>query len=72
MNKEKTKKKKLTGRERDLASRYIAEEIETGKYPRKQALAIGISRARAASKKTTRSHSIASIMERYKQETHHG
>lgn len=43
---------KLAGKVRELASKYIAEEIETGKYPRKQAIAIGISRAKAASKKT--------------------
>ena len=60
------KKRKLTAKEKRLASRYIAEEIETEKYPRKQAIAIGISRARAAAKKTSHGHSIASIMERYK------
>lgn len=60
------KKRKLTDKEKKLASRYIAEEIETGKYPRKQALAIGISRAQAAAKKTSHKHSIASIMARYK------
>ena len=60
------KKRKLTSKERKLASRYIAEEIETEKYPRKQAIAIGISRARAAAKKTSHRHSIAGIMARYK------
>ena len=60
------KKRKLTSKERKLASRYIAEEIETEKYPRKQAIAIGISRARAATKKTSRRHAIAGIMARYK------
>ena len=60
------KKRKLTSKERKLASRYIAEEIETEKYPRKQAIAIGISRARAATKKISRRHSIAGIMARYK------
>ena len=60
------KKRNLTSKERKLASRYIAEEIETEKYPRKQAIAIGISRARAATKKTSRRHSIAGIMARYK------
>ena len=34
------KKRKLTAKEKRLASRYIAEEIETEKYPRKQAIAI--------------------------------
>ena len=60
------KKRKLTAKEKRLSSRYIAEEIETGKYPRKQAIAIGISRARATAKKTSHGHSIASIMARYK------
>lgn len=38
------------------AGEYIAEEMRTGKYPREQAIAIGISRARAAEKtaKTTK------------------
>lgn len=48
---EKKKYPKLTPRERDLASEYIAEEVRTGKYPRAQAIAIGISRARAEVKK---------------------
>jgi hypothetical protein len=47
---------KLARRERELASRYIPEEIETRKYPRKQAVAIGISRARAAAKKECTRH----------------
>ena len=62
----KKKKRKLTVKEKRLASQYIPEEIETGKYPRKQAIAIGISRARAAAKKTGHRHSIASIMAKYK------
>lgn len=37
---------KLRGRARSLASKYIAEEERTRQYPRKQAIAIGISRAR--------------------------
>lgn len=37
---------KLAGARRELASKFIAEEMGTGKYPRKQAVAIGISRAR--------------------------
>ncbi len=36
------------------AGEYIAEEMRTGKYPREQAIAIGISRARAAEKNTKR------------------
>jgi hypothetical protein len=42
----KTNRLKLTGTARKLASKYIEEEIETGQYPRSQAVAIGISRAR--------------------------
>ena len=64
MSKEK-KMKKLTRRERKLASRYIAEEIETEKYPHKQAIAIGISRAREQTKKTIRENEISRIMSRY-------
>jgi FixJ family two-component response regulator len=42
--KTKKTKKKLTKRERQLASRFIEEEY--GHFPRKQAVAVGISRAR--------------------------
>ena len=61
----KTKKRNLTTKatkEQKLASRYIAEEIETGKYPRKQAIAIGISRAKTKVKKARHRPSIARIM----------
>lgn len=51
-NKHPTKKyPKLRGRSRKLASKFIAEEIRAG-IPQRQAVAIGISRARAAQKKT--------------------
>lgn len=63
--KRKKKYPKLSPREKELASKFIAEEITTGQYPRKQAIAIGISRATAASKKPSRKSKIASIMERY-------
>lgn len=43
---------KLTSQMQTLASKYIAEEIETGQYPRKQAIAIGISRAKTDVKKS--------------------
>lgn len=43
---------KLTNQVQRLASKYIAEEIETGQYPREQAIAIGISRAKAKIKKS--------------------
>ena len=46
----KTKKhpKPLTKRQQELASKYIAEEMQTGAYSRAQAIAIGINRARKA------------------------
>ena len=47
----KSPRKKLTKKEKQLASKYIAEEFETRKYKPKQAIAIGISRARSAVKK---------------------
>lgn len=40
------KPKKLPKKAQKLTSKYIAEEMRTGKYPRKQAIAIGMSRAR--------------------------
>jgi hypothetical protein len=47
---------KLTKRQRRLASKYISEEMKVKKrgrrkYKPKQAIAIGLSRARAATKK---------------------
>ena len=41
---------KLRGKTRERAGKYIAQEVEAGR-PRRQAIAIGISRARAAAKK---------------------
>jgi hypothetical protein len=35
-----------------LASKFIAEEVRTHKYPRKQAVAIGLSRARREARST--------------------
>ena len=60
-----TKKKKLTHKEQKLASRFIAEEVRTRQYPREQAIAIGISRAKAQAKKTRHQDEIASIMAKY-------
>lgn len=51
------KYRKLTPKEKKLASKYIPEEIETGQYPRKQAVAIGISRAKAKVKTEKKSRS---------------
>lgn len=55
----KRKYKKLNKRQQKLASKYIAEErrVKKGgkkKYKTKQAIAIGISRARAATKRKRR------------------
>ena len=46
----KKKLKKLTPRERELASRFIPQEFRA-KYRGKQAVAIGISRARSQAEK---------------------
>jgi hypothetical protein len=62
----KKKPQRLKGRARELASKFIAEEVGTGKYPRVQAVAIGISRARVAAGEKPRKSRIAGIMERYR------
>jgi hypothetical protein len=62
----KKKYKKLTPREKKLASKYIPEEIKTKQYPRKQAIAIGISRAVAKAKKTSHKSNIQRIMDKYR------
>lgn len=45
------KRAKLHGRARALASKLIAEEVRAG-LPRRQAIAVGMSRARASQKKS--------------------
>jgi hypothetical protein len=40
------RRKRLTPRERELASRFIPQEHRTKKYSQEQAVAIGLSRAR--------------------------
>jgi len=60
------KRKKLTPREKKLASKYISEEIRTKQYPHKQAIAIGISRAVTSVKKTSHKSNIQRIMDRYR------
>jgi len=64
MSKKKTsrtrKYPKLRGLARERASSYIAEEVRAG-YPRRQAVAIGISRARAAARKSR----TAKLIEKY-------
>ena len=42
----KTKKPKLSKRAKTIARETVAEELRTRKYPRRQAVAIGLSRAR--------------------------
>ena len=49
----KSKYPKLRGRSRNLASKYIAKEMETKKYPRAQAIAIGVSRTKSKVRKAT-------------------
>jgi len=44
------KRLKLSGRSKQLASKFIAEEIRSG-IPQRQSLAIGLSRARSAQQK---------------------
>jgi hypothetical protein len=60
------KTRKLTGKTKVLAGKFIAEEVETGKYPRRQAIAIGISRARADTAEERRRAKISGIMRRHR------
>lgn len=60
------KRTKLTGKTRELASKFIAEEIETRKYPRKQAIAIGLSRARQLSKNSPTTTHLKNVLKKYK------
>lgn len=62
----KRKYPKLRGKTLKMASKFISEEVKTRKYSRKQAVAIGISRARAATGKSSRENRIAGIMKRYR------
>ena len=56
---------KLRGKTRSLASKFIAEEMRTRKYPRPQAIAIGISRAKAKVKKESFETRLQAIIEKY-------
>lgn len=49
-----------------LSSIFVAQEMKTRKYPRKQAVAIGLSRSRAAARETARKSKIAEIASRYR------
>ena len=55
----------LRGLARELASKYIAEEIRTGKYSPSQAKAIGIARARTDARKLSARTKIEAILKRY-------
>jgi hypothetical protein len=61
----KKKRPKLRGKVRDLTSEFIAEEIRTKQYPRAQAIAIGISRARSLAKKTARKKQLQAILDKH-------
>lgn len=50
---------------RKKASKFIAEEVRTRKYPRKQAVAIGLSRARAAVKKESVRRTLEDMLKKY-------
>jgi hypothetical protein len=56
---------KLRGRARKLASKYIAEEMRTKKYPRKQSIAIGISRAKTKIKQERLQGDLRSLARKY-------
>jgi hypothetical protein len=60
------KPKKLSVEARKLAGDFIAEEVRTVRYPRKQAVAVGLSRARAAASELRRKAMISAIMARYR------
>ena len=59
----KRKYPKMRGKARELASKYIAEEVRAGK---ENPVAVGISRAREAVKKSRRDAEICDIMRRYR------
>ena len=59
------KKPKLEGHTRELASKYIAEEMHTHKYPRAQAIAIGISRAKRATRDTKTTTRLRHLLSKY-------
>jgi len=54
------------GKTKTLASKYIAEEMKTKKYPRKQAIAIGISRAKTDAKKKQSVTRLKRLLKTYK------
>lgn len=58
-------KKSLLGKTRALAGKFIAEEMRTKKYPRPQAIAIGISRAKAKVKKESFETHLQAIIDKY-------
>lgn len=57
---------KLQSQTRKLASKFIAEEVRTKKYHRKQAIAIGISRAKTKTKHHSLSPLIQKLSKKYR------
>ena len=60
------KNPKLRGKAKTLASKYVAEEVSTRKYPLKQAVAIGISRARSEAKESRTVSRLKAMLKRYR------
>lgn len=58
-------RKKLRGKARLLASKFIAEEMHSKKYPHSQAIAIGISRASSQVKKDARKKQLQAILDKH-------
>jgi hypothetical protein len=61
---------KLSPREKKLAAKYIPEEIRTGKYKMRQAVKVGIERARRRvalekEKPKSRSHRLHSLFRKH-------
>lgn len=66
MKRQPTKKRpKLRGKVETLASKFIAEEMRTHKYPKQQAIAIGISRARTKVKESTMVSRLKGMLAKY-------
>ena len=57
--------KSTNKRASELSSKFVAEEIRTGKYPRKQAVAVGLSRARTTLMKENHKRQLDAILTRY-------
>jgi hypothetical protein len=66
MKSKKPRKRKLVGNTRKLASKYIAEEVATGQYPRSQAVAIGISRAKREIGLKSQASKLTRLLKKYR------